>query len=487
MKIPFDNTFARLPERFYSRQKPARVPKPELIRVNEPLAVQLGLDPEELRSLEGLDVFSGNGVAEGSEPLAQAYAGHQFGRFVPQLGDGRAILLGEIVGRDGCRRDLQLKGAGRTAFSRGGDGKAALGPVLREYVVSEAMYAMGVPTTRALAAVRTGEYIQRDSLLDGAVFTRVAASHLRVGTFQYFAARGDFEAVRILMDHAIARHYPGASGAVNPALAFLDSVISAQAFLISKWLGLGFIHGVMNTDNCAISGETIDYGPCAFMDVFHAKRVFSSIDGQGRYAWGNQPAIALWNLTRLAETLVPLLAETESEGIRLAEEALDRFEPQFTQRYHEVFAAKLGLPCQADPVEEPVRQFVAETLSLLSTHQVDYTIFFREWTRAVSGDGMNRVESLFESRGAFVEWQARWREFSGGSPRIAAMRSNNPVVIPRNHQIEHAIQEAYRGQFGRFHRLVDGLHFPYEEDPSRVDLEVPPREDEIVGQTFCGT
>lgn len=487
MKIPFDNTYARLPQRFYARQTPARVPKPELIRANDSLAAQLGLEPEWLKTPEALGVLSGNELAEGSEPLAQAYAGHQFGRFVPQLGDGRAILLGEVLDRDGRRRDIQLKGAGRTAFSRGGDGKAALGPALREYIVSEAMHALGVPTTRALAVVRTGEYIQRESLLDGAVFTRVAASHLRVGTFQYFAARGDFEAVRILMEHAVARHYPETIGAVNPALAFLNAVVAAQANLISRWLGFGFIHGVMNTDNCAISGETIDYGPCAFMDVFHAKRVFSSIDGQGRYAWGNQPAIALWNVTRLAETLVPLLSETESEGIRMAEEALDRFELEFAQRYHEVFGAKLGLLSRPGPVEESLSRFVAETLSLLSTHQIDFTVFFTELTRWVVEGETRRVESLFERRAAFGEWHARWREMSSATPSLAAMRSSNPVVIPRNHRIEQVIQEAYRGQFGNFHRLVESLRSPFDEDPARVDLELPPREDEIVGQTFCGT
>ena len=307
MSIRFDNTFARLPERFFERRRPTPVAAPGLIRLNRPLAEELGIDPEWLEGPDGLAMLAGNYVPESAEPLAQAYAGHQFGALVPQLGDGRAVLLGEVVDRHGVRRDIQLKGAGRTAFSRGGDGRAALGPVLREYLVSEAMAALGIPTTRALAAVKTGEAVVRDRLLPGAVLTRVAASHLRVGTFEYFAIRRDDAALRRLVDYAMARHYPQARDADRPALALLAHVAEAQAALVAQWMLVGFIHGVMNTDNTAISGETIDYGPCAFMDVFHPETVFSSIDHSGRYAYGNQPRIAQWNLARFAETLLPLI------------------------------------------------------------------------------------------------------------------------------------------------------------------------------------
>src|SRR4051812_27665328 len=312
LQIPFDNSYARLPERFYARVLPARFPAPQLIRLNRELALSLGLDPDGLQSPDGLEILSGQRMAEGSEPIALAYAGHQFGGFVPQLGDGRAILLGEVVAPDGKRRDIQLKGAGRTPFSRQGDGRAALGPVLREYVVSEAMAALGIPSTRTLAVVATGEPVMRDEVLPGAVLTRVAASHVRVGTFQYFAARGDTEGVRLLADYVLARHYPEAVAAERPYRALLDAVVAAQADLIARWLLVGFIHGVMNTDNMSVAGETIDYGPCAFLDAYDPNKVYSSIDRMGRYAYSAQPRIALWNLTRLAEAILPLLAEDES-------------------------------------------------------------------------------------------------------------------------------------------------------------------------------
>ena len=328
VRFAFDNTYARLPERFYVRLNPTPVAGPRLVRVNRELARMLGLDADALASPEGVEILAGNRVAEGSEPLAQAYAGHQFGHFVPQLGDGRAILLGEVMGRDGVRYDIQLKGSGPTPFSRGGDGRAALGPVLREYIVSEAMAALGVPTTRALAAVTTGEHVLREAPLPGAVLTRVAASHLRVGTFEYFAARRDIEATRMLADFAIARHYPEAADAKQPYRALLDGVIARQAQLIAQWMLLGFIHGVMNTDNTSISGETIDYGPCAFMEAYDPATVFSSIDRHGRYAYGNQPRAALWNLARLAEALLPVLVQeagSEEAALASAEEALGSF------------------------------------------------------------------------------------------------------------------------------------------------------------------
>jgi uncharacterized protein YdiU (UPF0061 family) len=337
MGIPFDNTYAQLPERFFSRQQPTPAPEPNLIRTNLALAAEIGIAPAWISSPAALATFSGNEIPNGAEPIAQAYAGHQFGGFVPQLGDGRAILLGEVIDIHGKRRDIQLKGSGRTVFSRGGDGKSALGPVLREYLVSEAMHALGVPTTRALAAVYTGEIVEREEPAPGGIFTRVAASHIRVGTFQYFAARQDTEAIRILTDHCIARHYPEAADADNPAVAFLENVIRAQASLIAKWLPLGFIHGVMNTDNCAVSGETIDYGPCAFIDTFHPDKVFSFIDQNGRYAWGNQPTIAHWNLTRLAETLLPVIDPSPERAKELANSALETFIHHFQSAYLDQF------------------------------------------------------------------------------------------------------------------------------------------------------
>ena len=341
--VPFDNSYARLPERFFARVRPAVMPTPRLIRLNDALARHLGLNPEWLASPEGVAVLAGQKVPDGAEPIAMAYAGHQFGSFVAQLGDGRAILLGEVVDRDGIRRDIQLKGSGRTPFSRGGDGRATLGPVLREYVVSEAMAAMGIPTTRALAAVTTGETVRREKELPGAVLTRIAASHIRIGTCQFFAARGDLDALRLLLNHVISRHYPEVAKAERPALALLQEVIARQARLVAQWLLIGFIHGVMNTDNMSIAGETIDYGPCAFMDAYDPATVFSAIDEQGRYAYRNQPGIALWNLTRLAETLLPFLLDDQDKAVETAQQALSAFPSQFDTKFNAGLRRKLGL------------------------------------------------------------------------------------------------------------------------------------------------
>ena len=483
MPIPFDNSYARLPERFFSRVHPAQVPDPKLIRVNRALAEELGMDAAWLESAEGVAVLAGNVVAEGAEPIAQAYAGHQFGNFVPQLGDGRAILLGEVVDAKGRRRDVQLKGSGRTAFSRGGDGKAALGPVLREYLVSEAMTALGVPSTRALAAVTTGEMVRRETPLPGGVLTRVAASHIRVGTFQYFAAREDEEALRLLVDEAIQRHYPEVGEAENRALALLQSVIQAQASLIAKWMGLGFIHGVMNTDNVAISGETIDYGPCAFMDMFHPQCVFSAIDRNARYAWGNQPAICQWNLTRLAETLLPLLAGSEDEAVSLAESALEGFVDAFRSNYLAVFRAKLGLPEDVD--EDGGMGFIKETLDTLAEEHADFTLFFRHLTRVAGGEEAAALGALFDSKERCGEWLTQWRAL--GQPNVEAMRLANPIRIPRNHRVEESIQGGLKGDFTLFHRLIEGWSEPYAERPEYCDLEAAPLPHERVTQTFCGT
>ena len=379
--FPFQNSYARLPDRFYARVAPTPVAAPRLIRLNVTLARELGLDPDWLAGPQGLEVLAGMRVPDAAEPIAMAYAGHQFGHFVPQLGDGRAILLGEVVDRNGVRRDLQLKGAGLTPFSRNGDGRAALGPVLREYIVSEAMAALGIPTTRSLAAVTTGEAVVRETLLPGAVLTRVAASHVRVGTFQFFAARGDLDGLRLLADHVIARHYPDAAQAEQPYRALLERVTRRQAELIARWLLVGFIHGVMNTDNMSIAGETIDYGPCAFMDAYDPATVFSSIDRHGRYAYANQPRIATWNLARLAETLLPLLADDEKQAIAQAEEVLGGFAPASRPRSSAGMRKKLGL-AGAEGDDLALGQ---DFLDLLAANAVDFTLAFRRLADA-AGD-----------------------------------------------------------------------------------------------------
>jgi uncharacterized protein YdiU (UPF0061 family) len=377
---------------------------------------------------------------------------------------------------------VQLKGSGRTRFSRGGDGKSALGPVLREYIVSEAMAALGVPTTRALAAVATGERVWRqEGPMPGGVFTRVAASHIRVGTFQYFLARNDVDGLRLLADHVIARHYPAAAGAPHPYVALLESVAAAQADLIAQWMSLGFIHGVMNTDNTAISGETIDYGPCAFMDAFHPQCVFSSIDSRGRYAWGNQPDIGLWNVTRFAETLLPLLPGAADEGIRMAEEVLSRYPERFRGQYFARFRAKFGLPAGAPA------PLIHEGLDLLAAQEVDFTLFFRHLTRVAGGENPVTIEAMFPGSEPFKLWFAQWRREANPAARLADMRAANPILIPRNHRVEQAIQSGYDGDFALFHRLVDALAAPYAEQAEYADLEAPPRPEEVVHQTFCGT
>jgi serine/tyrosine/threonine adenylyltransferase len=480
MGIPFQNTYARLPERFFSKQQPAGAPEPVLIRTNPALASELGIDRAWLESPAALATFSGNEIPSGAEPIAQAYAGHQFGGFVPQLGDGRAILLGEVIDIHGKRRDIQLKGSGRTAFSRGGDGKSALGPVLREYLVSEAMHAFGVPTTRALTAVATGETVEREEPTPGGVFTRVAASHIRVGTFQYFAARQDTEAIRILTDHCIARHYPDADDEENPALAFLENVIRAQAVLIAKWLPLGFIHGVMNTDNCAISGETIDYGPCAFIDTFHPDTVFSFIDRNGRYAWGNQPTIAHWNLTRLAETLLPILDPEKERAKELAQAALEKFIHHFQSAYLDHFSNKLGLSELLDP--DTRMAFLKSTLGTLAKENIDFTLFFRHLTLFAKQDAKSDLHHMINER-----WISDWESMRKSENYPAIMQANNPILIPRNHRIEEAIQAAYQNDFSLFHRLADALTKPFEENPEHADLELAPHPERCVKNTFCGT
>ena len=491
VRFAFENTYARLPERFYVRLDPTPVAAPRLVRVNRELALILGLNADVLGSPDSVEILAGNRVAEGSEPLAQAYAGHQFGHFVPQLGDGRAILLGEVMGRDRVRYDIQLKGSGPTRFSRGGDGRAALGPVLREYIVSEAMAALGVPTTRALAAVTTGEHVWREAPLPGAVLTRVAASHLRVGTFEYFAAQRDTEATRILADFAIARHYPEAADAKQPYRALLDGVIARQAQLIAQWLLLGFIHGVMNTDNTAISGETIDYGPCAFMEAYDPATVFSSIDHHGRYAYGNQPRVALWNLARLAEALLPVLVQeagSEDAALASAQEALAAFEPQFMAARSAGFYRKLGLFTE----RAGDGALAEDLLERMAANRADFTLTFRRLCDAAAGpEGDGGVRALFADPGAYDAWATGWRRRLDEEPveeRAAAMRKTNPIFIPRNHMVEAALNAAMREQdFQPFEELLDVVSNPYEDRPDRERYITPARPEECVTQTFCGT
>jgi serine/tyrosine/threonine adenylyltransferase len=491
VQFGFENTYARLPERFYARIAPTPVAAPRLLKLNVELAELLRLDPEQLASTEGVEILAGNRVAAGSEPLAQAYAGHQYGHFVPQLGDGRANLLGEVVGRDGVRYDIQLKGSGPTPFSRRGDGRAAVGPVLREYIVGEAMAAMGIPTTRALAAVATGEEVMREVPLPGAVLTRVAASHLRVGTFEYFAAQDDAHGVKTLADYAIARHYPEAAQAEHKYRAFLDGVIARQARLVAQWMMVGFVHGVMNTDNTSISGETIDYGPCAFMEAFHPATVFSSIDRHGRYAWGSQPRIMLWNLTRLAEALMPVLVEeagSPEAALQSATQALEAFAPQFEAAQLAQLRRKLGLFTNQDGD----MALVQDLLERMTENGADFTLTFRRLCDAALSEDAE-VRALFADAAAFDAWAVKWRarlasESVAPGERAAAMRAVNPIYIPRNHRVEAALNAAVeRNDLRPFEELLEAVSQPYEERGGMERFAVPARPEERVSATFCGT
>ena len=488
--LTFENSYARLPDRFFTRLRPTPVVAPRLIRLNEQLARQLGFDPGALATPDGLEILAGNRVPENSEPIAMAYAGHQFGHFVPQLGDGRAILLGEIMDGHGARHDIQLKGAGRTPYSRGGDGRAALGPVLREYIVSEAMAALGIPTTRALSAVTTGETVWRETPLPGAIFARVASSHIRVGTFQFFAARGDVDAIRSLADHVIDRHYPQSVDAANRYRALLDSIITRQAELVAKWMLVGFIHGVMNTDNMSIAGETIDYGPCAFMDVYHPAAVYSAIDTMGRYAFGNQPRIAQWNLARLAETFLPLLADDEATAVQEAQAALDTFFARFDAAYATGFRRKLGL-FQPQAGDLALAQ---DLLDCMQRNTADFTLTFRGLCDAtVASGGDMSLRSLFDDPSVLDDWIERWRRRlaeEGGdvNTRRVAMRAANPQFIPRNHLVEEVISAAVNnGDFRPFETLLAVVSAPYEDQPEFGRYALQPEPEQVVRQTFCGT
>lgn len=474
--ITLDDRFAReLPE-LAIRWKAEQVAQPRLLVLNETLAAELDLDPAWLRSPDGLRFLVGNRLPADADPVAQAYAGHQFGGYVPRLGDGRALLLGELVDTHGQPRDLHLKGSGPTPFARGGDGLAAVGPMLREYVVSESMHALGIPTTRSLAVVETGRVVQRETLLPGAVLARVASSHLRVGTFQYAAMTKDVGLLRRLADYAITRHHPGAVESDQPYLALLEAVIAAQASLVAQWMLVGFIHGVMNTDNMTISGETIDYGPCAFMDSYDPATVFSSIDFWGRYAYGNQPAIAEWNLGAFAEALLPLLADDREQAVAVAVESLKGFRPKYDAAWSAGMRAKLGLSADAD-------ELGTELLGLLEQHRVDYTSFFRHLSRAARGEA-EPARALVAEHAAFDDWLARWLALD---PDADAMDRVNPVYIARNHLVEEALAAATDGDLDPLERLLAVLAAPYDERPGRQRYAAAAPEDFGPYQTFCGT
>ncbi|MGK0168692.1 MAG: hypothetical protein ACI9W2_000410 [Gammaproteobacteria bacterium] len=492
--VVFDNTYARLPERFFAKVPPTPSPQPRMFAFNQALANELGLTGALADPALALPILSGQELPPGAEPLAMAYAGHQFGGFAPQLGDGRAVLLGELIDRNGQRRDLQLKGSGRTPFSRSGDGRAVLGPVLREYVVSEAMHALGVPTTRALAAVLTGETVMRERNFPGAMLTRVSSSHIRVGTFEFFAARGDTEALRALADYVIARHYPelakSTDGTATPYGALLQALGERQAKLVAHWMRVGFIHGVMNTDNTHIAGDTIDYGPCAFMDNYDPKTVYSFIDRGGRYAYGNQPQIAHWNLACFARALLPILDTDEEAAVEIAKAAIEPFPDHYKNAWEGSVRSKLGLE---HPQDEDL-ELAQSLLALMTEQQADFTLTFRHLSALQSKPGTEdeRFQSQFADASAPIAWLERWRarlefETRTDDVRNSAMQSVNPAYIARNHLVEEAIEAALQDDFGPFERLHRVLQTPFDEQDGEEKLAAGPRPNEVVQQTFCGT
>lgn len=486
--LPFEHHYATLPAPLWIASEPTPVAEPSLIAFNRPLAKELGASdvPDDATLAQWL---SGNTPMPGAEPKALGYAGHQFGNFVPQLGDGRALLLGEVIDQQGKRRDIQLKGSGRTPFSRGGDGRSPLGPVLREYLVSEFMAAVGIPTTRALAAVASGERVVRQMSEPGAVFTRVASSHVRVGTFQFAAARQDEVALKALADHVIARHYPEAANAEDPYLALLEAVVARQAVLIARWMSVGFIHGVMNTDNCSIAGETIDYGPCAFMEQFDPQKVYSSIDQGRRYAFANQPAIAQWNLARFAETLLPLMREEGDALVEQATDAIRHFEPLFSAEQRRLRADKLGLAmesAQADALMEALQSHMYQG-------RMDMTATFDALTHCAASPSDASREALLALTSqpeVLAEWLDTWQTeavAATDTARLDAMRRANPIIIPRNHRVQEVIDAAYKGDFAPFHALLSVVTKPYDESTEARRLAAPASDNEQVLRTFCGT
>ena len=484
----FDNSYARDLEGFYVPWQGDAVPDPRIVRLNGALARELGLDAAALDSPAGAEILSGMRAPDGADPLAMVYAGHQFGGFSPQLGDGRALLIGEIVDGEGRRRDIHLKGSGKTPFSRGGDGKAVLGPVLREYLIAEAMHALGIPTTRALAAVTTGEKIYREGSKPGAVLARIAASHLRVGTFQFFAARGETEKLAKLADYAIERHHSDLAGTEDRHLRLLRRVRDAQAALVAKWVSVGFVHGVMNTDNMTISGETIDYGPCAFMDSYDPGAVFSSIDHFGRYAYANQPAIAQWNLARFAETLLPFIDPDDTEeAIRLATEEINAFPTLYREAWLAVFRAKLGLTT----VQPEDQALIGGLHGAMEGQGVDFTTLFRALAQAVRGDA-SPARGLFADPTAFDGWFEGYQDRAAAeetepTARAEAMDRVNPLYIPRNHKVEEALTAAETGDMAPFDRLLEVVTRPFEARDGLESYTTPAPPEFGSYTTFCGT
>lgn len=486
--ITFNNSYAQLPDIFFSEIQPEKSPNPSLIRLNNQLAETLGVNVDWLSSDLGLAMLSGQVLPEDATPIAMVYAGHQFGNWTSPLGDGRALLIGEIIDKKGVRRDLHLKGSGKTAYSRNGDGKSALGPVLREYIVSEAMAALGVPTTRALAAVTTGETIYRDTPQQGAILTRVAQSHIRIGTFQYFYAQGDDKALKTLSDYVIERHYPEVKDTQSPYKELLNKIVDGQVILIAKWMSFGFIHGVMNTDNTQIAGETLDYGPCAFMDTFDPMKTFSAIDEDGRYAWANQPHIAQWNLARLAEAILPLLDPDPNIASQIAADAVNSFNSHFQIQFLQIFREKFGL--LSDDVDYSA--LIEDTFETMAANNVDFTLFFRNLTRIAAGMPDTILQDLFDDPKACDTWLVSWRhclleDKASQDQSLKIMRERNPIFIPRNHQIEKALRTAENGDFSLFNQLIEILSNPFSEQPEHSEFEKAPLKSEIIHKTFCGT
>ena len=481
--FPFDNTYSKLPERFFAKLNPTPVKSPSMIQLNEELAKILGADVEQLKSKDGVGTLSGNHVPVGAEPLAMAYAGQQFGNWVPQLGDGRALLLGEVVDAEGLRFDIQLKGSGPTPFSRGGDGRAWLGPIIREYVVSEAMAAMNIPSTRALAMCTTGEDIYRETVLPGAILTRVSRCLVRVGTFQYFAMKQDIDAAKVLADYTITRLYPEIEDAENPYLELLKKVVLAQTSLVAKWMNVGFIHGVMNTDNVSIAGETVDYGPCAFMDDYHPNRVFSSIDEQGRYAFSNQPRIAHWNMVQFAQTLLPLLGETTEKAVENAQETVNSIPDNYMHAYQSGMNQKLGL----SKIREGDTDLGKELLEIMQQQKSDFTLTFRALAH-----GEDRLIEEFLEPSVIEPWIEKWKqrlaqEKSTKQKQTKQMLAVNPAFIPRNHRIQQAIDAALEDDIKPLEQLLKVLKTPFVENPKLAFLMESPEPEEVVPYTTCGT
>jgi len=487
--FPFNNTYANLPAQFYSRTDPVAVKNPKLIKINLSLANDLGVDGDFLASNHGVDILAGNKIADGSTPIAMAYGGHQFGNWAGRLGDGRAILLGEVINKNGARFDVQLKGSGPTPYSRGGDGRAWIGPVLREYVLSEAMAALGIPTTRALAAVTTGEKVVREEILPGAILTRVSKGHIRVGTFEYFASNNDFASIKLLADYVIARNFPDAVKSANPYLFMLENIITDQAKLIAQWMGVGFIHGVMNTDNMSVFGETIDYGPCAFMDGYAPDTVYSFIDQNGRYAYANQPSIASWNLTSLASTLLSLIDENDEDvAIEKAQNAINSFSDIFRNEWSAVLCKKIGIKTQNPDDSDLAREF----LDIMAASKADFTLSFRYLANELTDSPDEKIFGIIGKSKKLSNWLDKWKnrlsqEKSTRAEIISMMNQTNPAFIPRNHRVEYMIKQAVGGNYFEFEKMLEILSHPYDEQPENAAYRMAPNDDEIVRNTFCGT